>query len=206
MTTNPFDKKAPDWDKKVQRQKLAKAIATALAELPLTKDMVAMDFGCGTGLVGLELAPRLGRLIAVDSSKGMIDMLSDKIAEGAITNIEPMLGEIDSLALQQEFQLIFTAMTLHHIDDVTAVLKRLRDLLLPGGLLAIADLDEEDGSFHDAESGEKHHGFNRRVLARILANLGFAPPVFHTIHTITKISTQGAPRDYPIFLAYTRRP
>ena len=67
MTENRFDKAAADWDKKQRRVELAKAIAAGISTpLPLHKEMQALEYGCGTGLVGLALAPRLGSLIAVD--------------------------------------------------------------------------------------------------------------------------------------------
>jgi len=61
-------------------------------------------------------------------------------------------------------------MTLHHIADTGAILEKLNALLRPGGMIALADLDLEDGFFHDDPGEEVHHGFERSALQRILGN------------------------------------
>ena len=39
-----------------------------------------MEYGCGAGLVGLDLANRLASLVAADSSPGMLEILKAKIS------------------------------------------------------------------------------------------------------------------------------
>ena len=58
-----------------------------------------------------------------------------------------------------KFDLIFTQMVLHHVTDIESIIKRFSKLLHTGGYLAIADLLEEDGSFH-GEGFNGHMGFN----------------------------------------------
>jgi 2-polyprenyl-3-methyl-5-hydroxy-6-metoxy-1,4-benzoquinol methylase len=54
-----FDKEAAVWDAKPMRVKLALDVAEAIIrEIKPTQDLTVMDFGCGTGLVTLRLAPR----------------------------------------------------------------------------------------------------------------------------------------------------
>lgn len=196
-----FDRKSRDWDKKQTRREMAAAVALSIAELPLHSSMLAMDFGCGTGLISLPLAPKLGKIIALDSSPGMIEVLRQKIEEQGITNIEGYLGEIAVIELPQDFDLIFTSMTLHHIADIDTVLTRFSELLKPGGLLAVADLDAEDGSFHKAGSEEQHHGFDRHLLSTKLQERGFADIGFRTVHTISKETEDGTQRNFTVFLA-----
>lgn len=206
MSDNRFDRKARDWDKNKRRHELAEAVRSALLELPIQQDMRGMDFGCGTGLVGLPLAHKFAKLYGVDTSAGMLEVLQRKAAEQHITNIETYQNEITSLELPEKLDMIFTSMTLHHIVDTTTVLERFFDLLKPGGLAAIADLDTEDGSFHKAGSEEKHHGFDRETLRKSLLQCGFAPPSFSTVHTITKTMEDSPPRDFTVFLAVTQKP
>lgn len=56
MSRKKFDRAAADWDKKSRRIMLAEKVSTAIGKLPLTRAMDAMEYGCGTGLVGLALA------------------------------------------------------------------------------------------------------------------------------------------------------
>ncbi len=200
MTQTHFDQAANEWDQKKRRVELARAIAENIALLPLHTKMTAMEYGCGTGLVGLALAPRLGSLTAMDTSKGMLDVLAGKIKEQGLTNVTPLCLDLTVDTCTQRFDLIFSAMTLHHIGETELILEKFYHLLKDYGTLAIADLDSEDGSFHAAGADEKHYGFSREALSEILLGLGFSSVIFKTVHTIQKVNEAGGKRDYPVFL------
>jgi cyclopropane fatty-acyl-phospholipid synthase-like methyltransferase len=201
MTNNRFDAAAANWDMENRRIELAKAISTRIAQLPLHKDMTALEYGCGTGLVGLALAPQLASLVAADSSSGMLETLAAKISDQKIQNVFPRRLDLLREDCGENFDLIFSAMTLHHIADVEALLEKFIDCLKPGGLIALADLDEEDGSFHqDNPDGVMHHGFNRAALAENLKRLRFSGIQADTVHTIHRKDNQGNERPYPVFL------
>lgn len=206
MSTNRFDRKARDWDKNQMRHELAQAVRKALSQMPLHPDMRVMEFGCGTGLVGLPLAEKFGKLYGVDTSGGMLEVFKQKADEENITNIELFQSDISSLVLPEKLDLIFTSMTLHHIDDTETVLSGFYELLKPGGVVAIADLDAEDGSFHKAGSEEKHHGFERETLKKLLVELGFSPPSFTTVHTITRTIEDTTQKDFRVFLGIAKKP
>lgn len=200
MSDNRFDSKAKEWDKKRFRRELAAAVSAAIGALDLNKNMLTMDFGCGTGLVSLPLADKVGKIVAFDTSQGMIEEFHQKLKEKGTTNIEPRCTDILTTDLAESFDLIFTSMTLHHIGDIHAVLKRFSELVKPGGQLAIADLDDEDGSFHKPGSEEKHHGFQRSTLGQKLEGLGFADISFATVHTISKTMDNGEVKNFSVFL------
>ncbi len=201
MHTNRFDSAAAGWDTKDQRRELAAAIAAGIAGLPLRPEMEALEYGCGTGLVGLALAPRLLSLTACDSSPGMLQALADKITTSGITNVSPLLLDLHHESCPGQFDLVFSAMTLHHLTEVETVLGRLVSAAKPGGLLALADLDREDGSFHgDNSEGVVHHGFDREWLADLLTRKGCGSIAVRTVHTVVKPDTSGTPRAYPVFL------
>ncbi len=200
MTENRFDTAATEWDKEYRRLELAKAISSRIALLPLHDGMRAMEYGCGTGLVGLDLARHLTSLVAADSSPGMLEILKTKISELGIRNVFPRHLDLHHDDCEQDFDLIFSAMTLHHLADVDCILAKLFQCLKPGGILALADLDEEDGSFHqDNPEGVMHHGFNRKKLAGDLERLGFSSIRASTVHTIRRKNSQGDERPFPVF-------
>ena len=205
MNKNHFDTKAANWDKKKQRLELAAEVSAAIAKLALTDDMVAMDFGCGTGLISLPLAKKLGRILMFDSSAGMIEAVQQKITEQKLDNVEAVMGDITTAQFSHSFDLIFTSMTLHHIEDTRSVISRFSQLLKPGGLVAIADLDDEDGSFHKPGSEEQHHGFKRKDLEKLLEDFGFSGIAFSTVHQITKKTKDGELKNFPVFLATANR-
>lgn len=183
------------------RRELASAVSQALAKLPLNHTMLAMDFGCGTGLVSIPLAGEIGKIIALDSSSGMLEVLQEKITKQNITNIETHCAEIENAELPSNFDLIFTSMALHHITDTEPVLQRFSELIKPGGTVAIADLDAEDGSFHKPGSEEKHHGFDRDKLEKDLIRYGFTKVSFSTVHSISKTMKDGSLKDFTVFFA-----
>ena len=163
--------------------------------------MTALEYGCGTGLVGLALAPQLATLTAVDTSTGMLEVLAQKIKSEQITNVTPLRLDLLREPLTDRFDLIFCAMTLHHIKEADQLLARFCDLLQDGGYLAVADLQEEDGSFHDAEAdGVMHHGFNPAELANTLTTLGLHQVAVQEVHSLVKTNDAGVERAYPVFL------
>ena len=202
MSGKHFDKAAAGWDQKQRRVELAAKIASAISStLPLHKKMTGLEYGCGTGLVGLALAPELATLTAVDTSNGMLEVLAGKIKEEKISNVTPLCLDLLQEPLNERFDLIFCAMTLHHIKEADQLLARFCELLAAGGYLAVADLQAEDGSFHDAEAdGIMHHGFHPEDLVKTLTDLGLTQVSVKEVHSIIKTNDAGVERAYPVFL------
>ena len=207
MSEKHFDKAAAGWDQKQRRIEMAAKIAGAISStLPLTQTMKAMEYGCGTGLVGLALAPQLASLTAVDTSAGMLEVLVRKIDEEKIANVTPLRLDLLDQPCTDRFELIFSAMVLHHVQETDKILERLCALLVEGGYLAVADLWEEDGSFHDASAeGVMHHGFNPADLAARLGTLGIQNVSYAKVHSIIKTNEAGNERGYPVFLLTGRK-
>ena len=104
--------------------------------------------------------------------------------------------------LDRRADLIVSAMAMHHVKDTAKLLRTLFDHLAPGGQLALADLDREDGDFHPPGiEGVFHHGFDRGQLAAKLRAAGFTDVA---IETACEVDKEG--RRYPIFLATATRP
>ena len=199
MSTEQFDKAASKWDTKPRRVLVAEKISAAIGRLPLSKEMDAMEYGCGTGLVGLPLVPGVGRLTAIDTSQGMLDVVQEKANDSGLTNVLPLCCDLLAEEYTGRHDLIFCSMTLHHIKDAEGLLRRFTELLNPGGYLALADLVQEDGSFHGPSAeGIRHHGFNPDTLISFLASLGMVNLQSEIIHTIVKEENNN--REYPVFL------
>lgn len=143
-------------------------------------------------------------MLLADTSTGMLEVAAEKIAaHGAEHMRTAKLDLLSDPAPAETFDLIVTAMTLHHIPDTDRILQVFHDLIAPGGHLCIADLDREDGSFHGMEV-DVHHGFDRDDLARRATAAGFVDVDFGTVFTISKTRDTGT-QDYPVFLLRARR-
>ncbi len=200
-----FNREAAEWDTNPQRRAVALSVAKAIitATNP-AKTMHALEFGCGTGLLSMEIAPLVKTLSAIDTSREMLAMLKEKIRISGIENIEPGCTNLslssESDPIKKCFELIYSSMTLHHIGDTAGFLNQLSTLLTPGGTLALADLDLEDGLFHDDPLEKVHHGFDRIELAALLRSAGLQVSSFETIYTFNKKNRAGISAAYPVFL------
>ena len=197
---NEFDQKAQTWDAKPVRVERAQAVADGIkAAIPLSAQQTALEYGCGTGLVSFALQPYLGHITLADSSSGMLAVLREKIAAGNIKSMTPLQLDlmIDPLPTER-YQLIYMLLTLHHISDTDRMLRAFYQLLAAPGYLCVADLDKEDGTFHEDEF-HGHLGFDRVELAAQAQQAGFQPISFTTVFHMIK-DVNGASKDFPIFL------
>lgn len=203
-----FDDAAAGWEEKPQRVALARGVAAAIRQaIPLADTMHVLEYGCGTGLVSRILSPHVEKILAVDTSPRMLEVLRQKVGEEKIGNIEPLVHDLTRDPLPAEsFDLVMSSMTLHHIPDVEGLLHQLCAALKPGGYLAVADLVTEDGSFHDDNRGVAHQGIDPETVRAILAKNGGRDIVVQEIYTIEKKQEHDATvRRYPVFLARCRK-
>ncbi len=203
-----FDQAAAAWDEKPERIALSRAVARAIADrVDLSDVTTAMEFGCGTGLVTLGLAPLVGKIVAVDTSGKMLEALNRKTLENRIGNITSRQIDLFNDPLPEDrFDLVYSSMTLHHVQDIPALLHIFNRLLRPDGYLALADLDAEDGGFHGEIPDVFHYGFDRQVLIRQMEGAGFSQVEFTTAHVMEKEhSRTGKPARFPVFLATGRK-
>ena len=203
-----FDQIAAEWDDSPLRAGIATAVADAIAAaVPLSPRWNALEYGCGTGLVGVRLLPRLGHLLATDLSPGMLAVLREKAAAAGLDRISTQVLDLTTAPTPAErYDFLFTSMALHHIPDVESLVHAFGAMLVPGGWIALADLDAEDGGFHGPDvPGVAHHGFDRTQVQRWLSEAGFTDVALRTAHTVEK-TRDGETRRYPIFLATARHP
>ena len=200
-----FDSKARQWDSNPVFQERGLKIAQAIRQaVPLHRQMSALDYGCGTGLLSFPLRNELGAILMADSSSGMLEVVSEKIAAQGVNNMTTLkLDLLTDPAPTEKFDLIVTSMTLHHVPDTDHILRIFQEMLNPGGYLCIADLDKEDGSFHGPEV-DVHHGFDQIDLSLRATKAGFTEPHFQTVFSIVKERETGT-RNYPVFLMTARR-
>jgi len=77
-----FDQFAATWDDKPSRITAMKTVGEAiLREVGPTREMRVLDYGCGTGLLGLFLLPHVASVTGADSSAGMLEVLRKKIRD-----------------------------------------------------------------------------------------------------------------------------
>lgn len=202
---NDFDAKAATWDQDPLKVERALTVGRAIAEAVPVANQQILEYGCGTGLLGFALQPLAAHVTLADTSEGMLGVLDQKILAAGARNMTSL--RLDLLAdplPAARYDLICSLMTLHHIPDTEGLLRKFRELLAPGGWVALSDLDSEDGSFHGHEVTDVHLGFDRGVLGRQLEAAGFSSITFTTPYEIQR-DVEGGIRSFPLFLVVAKR-
>jgi len=177
----------------------APAVARAIEEvLDLHPRMSALDVGGGTGRLSILLADRVGSAVVTDPSAGMVQVARERIEEAGLSDrLRAVQADLTTDRLDGSYDVAWSSMALHHVRDLDGLLRSVAGLLVDGGRLAIADLDEDpDGAFHaDKADFDGHHGFVREHLTEQLARAGFADVSFVDAATILK-----GDREFGVFL------
>jgi 2-polyprenyl-3-methyl-5-hydroxy-6-metoxy-1,4-benzoquinol methylase len=202
-----FDKQAQDWDNDPAKIERAEIFAKEINTFVQPKQLLdALEFGCGTGLLSFQLKDFYKTITLVDNSKEMINVLQEKIEKAGIKNFKPIhITSLDEILGVSEYDVIYTLMTLHHISDVDIILKAFYYLLKTGGYLCIADLVQEDGSFHsNLDNFKEHNGFDREELSVILSKNGFNVEHYKICYEVKKCNNNKI-RSYPLFLMICKK-
>jgi ubiquinone/menaquinone biosynthesis C-methylase UbiE len=105
---------------------------------------VVLDLGCGTGLLSLKLLRAADcRVVGVDSSAAMLDIFRGKIEElGLEGRVSLKKADARSLPFAKgSFDVVASTVTLHHVIEKGAVIKKIHGLLKPRGRFVLGDLD-----------------------------------------------------------------
>lgn len=202
-----FDRLAPDYDDNPGRTKMAANIAgTIRYAVDLKPDMLVLDYGCGTGLISLALRPLVGSILAVDSSRGMLDVLDEKLRSQNITNVHTCQLDLDEgEALEGDFDLVICSMTLHHVKKPDDIIRSFFRHTKAGGFICVADLEPDGGLFHGYTQGVFHHGFGLDLMSSLLEKAGFTEISFRTATEIVRF-VPGGLAPFKVFLATASKP
>lgn len=194
-----FDDRAATWDDDPGHEKRQVAVARAIADaVNLSPRMSAVDVGGGTGRLSILLADRVGSVVVTDPSAGMVQVARERIkAAGLGDRLSAVQMDLTTNRLDGVYDVVWSSMALHHVADQDGLLRSVAGLLVDGGRLAIADLDEDpEGAFHtDKIDFDGHHGFDRGRLAEQVARAGFTDVSCVDATTILK-----GDREFGVFL------
>jgi len=186
MNKDFFKHKAKSYEQESQRVNNVENIASfMISNIKFTTDMKIMDFGSGTGLLLEKIAPLVGSICAIDISTSMNEQLNKKRAALGC-ELEIIEMDLTKSTLDRKFDGIISSMTLHHVDDLTALFKQFKAMLNRGGFIALADLASEDGRFHTEDTGVFHYGFEPSELEALASQAGFSQIKINSVSTVHK--------------------
>lgn len=198
---NHFDTVAHEWDLNPVHAERTKAIAAAMINTKLLRSgATGLEFGAGTGLLSIALNEYFSEIILMDNSAEMVRITSEKLERSGIHHLHPLFFDLEKEAyLGKPVDMVFSQMALHHVDDIGGMIHQFNTLLKPGGILFIADLYSEDGTFHDQEF-HGHLGFDPLALTTQLDERGFTQVNYEQCYVIRKNPEERTMMEYPVFL------
>ncbi len=182
--TDKFEMIASIYDTP-ERVQIAKVSSDAICEyLVDAKSKDAIDFGCGTGLVGMNLLNDFNSILFLDTSQNMINQIKQKISSSNMRNAATLCFDFEKDSLiDLHADYIFMAQVLLHINDVELVLSRLYEVLKENGHLLIVDFDKNERIVSDMV----HNGFDQIELADIMTKIGYRDIQSKIFYTGSKI-------------------
>ncbi|MGH2942861.1 MAG: class I SAM-dependent methyltransferase [Solirubrobacteraceae bacterium] len=138
------------FDEQHARRYDAKEDARAAEELRLLQAAgvldrmcTVVDIGAGSGQFALAAAPACRRVVAVDVSPVMLARLAENVDRCAVGNVEAVrAGFLTYRHSGAPADVVYSRYALHHLPDFwkAIALRRMADLLRPGGVLRLWDV------------------------------------------------------------------
>lgn len=206
MNREYFDSMAATWDQDPMKQERARLTAQCCLELNFETDDTLLDVGGGTGLLSMYLHRNFSQITIADTSSEMLAQAQQKIEASHISNIDTLLIEKGISEISSKFSAIISLMTLHHLKNINEFLYTAYRLLNDDGLLMIADLYKEDGTFHRSNKEfDGHNGFDIEQFERQLRSNGFTVESVKEYFQIEKEIAPGSIRTFPLFFLVAQK-
>jgi ArsR family transcriptional regulator len=123
------------------------AFLRALAPL-LPNRRLAIDAGTGDGALLDVLAPVFERVVAIDRSEAQLRRAQERVRARGYENVKLFGAEIDAPEVKRAAapgaEAVFATRVLHHAPKPALAVKKLADLLSPGGTLVVLDYARHD--------------------------------------------------------------
>ncbi|EUJ23221.1 methyltransferase [Listeria grandensis FSL F6-0971] len=178
MEDNIFENIAKKYDNP-QRIELANIIANRVKEeLADAGDKTLIDYGSGTGLVGLQLAGLVESATLIDAAENMVAIINEKLASHPLQNVSALVSDFTADTIPVKADIILVSLVLLHIPDTKIILEQLYKTLNENGKLIIVDFDKNPQISHP----KVHNGFVAAELEELLAQTGFKNATIEVFH------------------------
>lgn len=168
-----FDSYAADFEEQLTDKLQYRVPEQLMHGLPRHAFDSALDLGCGTGLVGRLLRPRVRRLCGVDVSGAMLRQAEQPAVYDMLEQAE-LVAHL--AATPERHDLVVAADVFIYLGDLAAVFAGVRRVLMPGGVFAFSvELADDAVDFELRPSSR--YAQSARYLRGLAAANGFEVPL-----------------------------
>lgn len=91
-----------------------------------------LDLGCGGGNYGIELLKRGATFYqGIDGSQKMVSLAKENLAN---YNAEIKVADIESVTIQEKYDIVISRLVLHYIDDLDSLFRKIKERLKDNGV------------------------------------------------------------------------
>jgi ubiquinone/menaquinone biosynthesis C-methylase UbiE len=138
---------AAPWLERTEREQEERT-SVMVDALGLKPGMAVADIGCGSGVITLMMAAKVGetgKVFAVDIQQEMLDLLGDKLNRANATNVQLVLAKEKSPQLKPAtVDLALMVDVYHELAFPYEVLLELSKAMKPGGRIVLVEFRRED--------------------------------------------------------------
>ena len=116
-------------------------LGTIFNEIMQKEEQRILDIGIGTGVLAMQLAANGHQITGLDFSKAMLEATQQKLPQATLYEWDLHDG-LPPVVERQRYDAIISTYTLHHFndDEKVSLIRKLMNLLTPGGRLYIGDI------------------------------------------------------------------
>jgi SAM-dependent methyltransferase len=113
-----------------------------------------LDVGCGPGTISIDLAGRVapGRVVGIDAAEGPLEAARRAAAAAEVANVTFQVADAMALPFADaSFDVVHAHQVLQHVPDPVGMLREMRRVCRPGGIVAARDSDYAAMTWHPAD-------------------------------------------------------
>ena len=169
----------PEHAKKLDNEKRRKMLPPdeIIKHLQLESNDCVIDLGAGTGYFTIPIAKNVTKVIAVDISDKMLDILKGKLLEENINNVDLIEHRIEKIPLQDNtVHKIIASLVMHEVNDLKQTLEEMKRVLKPNGKVLIIEWEKKETESGPPIEERLLSDELKLILEKYFANIELARP------------------------------